>query len=118
MVGLFAECRFKLVDGDQVLAVIHIKHVVFVMDLKDLEWPIVGALQWTTGSVMANVYITGESQGVGLVGGVAVMMLMCQWQEVHVVLELAEELRRCSHIPWLIREELPGDTEGSAVHEI
>ena len=118
-VGLFAECHFEPVDGVRVLAAFHVKHIVFVVDLKDLEHRIVGALQRTTGSVVVNVHITSESQRVGLVGRVASVMLICWWQDgAHVVLELAEELRGCSHIPWLMREELPGDAEGSAVHEI
>ena len=70
-VGLFAECRFEPVDGNRVLAAIHVKHVVFVMDLEDLERPVVGAPQRTTENVMANVHITDRSQGVGLVGRVA-----------------------------------------------
>ena len=118
-VGLFAECRFEPVNGDRVLAAIHVEHVVFVVDLKDLERPVVGALQRTTRSIMVNVHITGGSQGVGLVSRVAAMVLMCRWQDgAHVVLELAEELRGCLHIPWLMREELLGDAEGSAGHEI
>ena len=42
MVDLFAECCLEPVDGDRVLAAIHIEHVVLVVDLKDLERPIVG----------------------------------------------------------------------------
>ena len=41
-VGLFAKCHFEPVDGDRVLAAVHVKHVVFVVDLKDLERPIIG----------------------------------------------------------------------------
>ena len=117
--GLFTKCRFESVNGDRVLAVVHVEHVVFVMDLQDLERPVVGALQWTMRCVIANVHITSGSQGVGLVSRVASIVLMCRWQDgAHVVLELTEELRGCLHIPWLMREELPGDVEGSAIHKI
>ena len=66
-VGLFVECRFELVGGDRVLVAIHIEHVILVVDLKDLEQPVVGVLQRTTRSFMANVHIIGGSQGVRLV---------------------------------------------------
>ena len=118
-VGLFSKCHFEPVDRDSVLAAVHGKHVVFAVDLKGLERPIVGALQRTMRSVVANTYITGGSQGVGFVSRVAAVMLMCRWQDgAHVVLYLAEELGGCSHIPWLMREELPRDAKGSAVHKI
>ena len=118
-VSLFAECCLEPVDGDRVLAAVHIEHVVLVVDLKDLERPIIGALQRTTRSIMADVHIAGGSQGVRLVSQVAAVVLMCRWQDgAHVVLKLAEELRGCLHIPWLVREKLPRDTEGSAIHKI
>ena len=41
-VGLFAKCCFEPVNGDRVLAGIHIEHIVLVVDLKDLERPIIG----------------------------------------------------------------------------
>ena len=108
-VGLFAECRFEQVHGDRVLAAIQIEHITLVMDLKDLKQPIVGEQQWTMRSVMANVHITGGSQGVRLVSRVVVVVLMCRSQDgAHVVLKLAEELRGCLNIPWLVREKLPG----------
>ena len=104
---------------ETVLKAIHIEHVVIVVDLKDLERPIIGVLQWTTRSVMADVHIAGGSQGVRLVSQVPAVVLMCRWQDgAHVVLKLAEEPRRCLHVPWLVREELPRDTEGSAVYKI
>ena len=53
-VSLFAECRFELVDGDRVLAGIHIEYVILVVDLKDFKWSIIGVLQQTTRSVMVN----------------------------------------------------------------
>ena len=118
-VGLFAECCLKLVDGDSVLAAIHIEHVVLVVDLKDFEQPILGALQQTTRSIMADVHIASGSQGFRIVSQVATVVLMCRWQDgAHVVLKLTEEPRGCLHVSWLVREKLPGDTEGSAVHKI
>ena len=104
---------------ETVLEAIHIEHVVFVVDLKDLERPIIGALQWTTRSFMAKVHITGGSQGVRLVSQVAAVVLMCKWQDgAHVVLKLAEVPREGLHVAWLVREKLTGDTEGRAVYEI
>ena len=116
MVILFAECFLEPVDGDRVLVVIHIEHVVLVVDLKGLERPIIGALQRTMRSVMVDVHIAGGSQGVRLVSQVAAVVLVCRWQDgTHVVLKLAEEPRGCLHVPWLMREKLPGDTKGSAI---
>ena len=118
-VVLFAECCLEPVDGDRVLAAIHIEHVVLVVDLKDLEQPIIGALQRATRSVMADVHIAGGSQGVWLVSQVAAVVLVCRWQDgAHVVLKLAEEPRGCLHVPLLVREKLPRDTEGNAVYNI
>ena len=118
-VSLFVECRFELVDGDRVLAAIHIERVILVVDFKDLEQPVVGVLQRTTRSVMANVHIIGGSQGVRLVSRVAAVVLLCRWQDgAHAVLELVEELRGCLHVLWLMREKLPGDTKGSVIYEI
>ena len=99
-VGLFAECHFEPVNGDRVLAAIHIEHVILVEDPKDLERSVVEALQQTARSVMANVHITGGSQGVRLVSRVAAVVLMYRWQDgAHVVLELAEERRGCLRVP-------------------
>ena len=56
VVGLFAVCCFEPVDGDRVFVAVHVEHVVFVMNLKDLEWPIGGALQWAAGSIVANLH--------------------------------------------------------------
>ena len=68
---------------------------------------------------MANVHMTGGSQGVRLVSQVASMVLMCRWQDgAHVVLKMVEEPRGCLYVPWLVREKLPGDMEGSAVYNI
>ena len=66
VVGLCAICRFELVDGDRVFAAVHIEEVVFVVNLKNLERPVVWALQRATGSIVANVHITGGSQVSGL----------------------------------------------------
>ena len=118
-VGLFSKCHFEPVDGHRVLAAIHIEHVILVVDLKDLEQPIIGALQQTMRSIMMNVHIPGGSQGVRLVSQVAAVVLMCRWQDgAHAALKLAEELRGCLHVPWLVREKLPRNTEGSAVYKI
>ena len=45
--GLFAVCCLQSVDGDRVLVADHVKHVVFLVSLEDLERPIIGALQRT-----------------------------------------------------------------------
>ena len=45
LVGQYAECCFEPVDGDGVLVAIHIEHIVLVVDLKDRELLIVGALR-------------------------------------------------------------------------
>ena len=78
VVVLFAECCLEPVDGDRVLVAIHIEHVVLVVDLKGLERPIIGALQRTMRSVMADVHIAGGSQGVRLVSQVAAVVLVCR----------------------------------------
>ena len=97
---------------ERVLAVVNIQLIVLVMDLKDLEWAIIGVLQWTTRSIMANVNVTGGSQGVRLVSQVAIVVLMCSWQDgAHVVSKLVEEPRGCLQIRWLMGEELSWNTE-------
>ena len=116
---LFAECCLEPVNGDRVLAAIHIEHIVLVVDLKDIEEPIIGTLQRTMRSIMADVHIADRSQGVRLVSQATTVVLVCRWQDrAHVVLKLAKEPRGCLHLPWLVREKLPKDTEGSAVYKI
>ena len=101
------------------MASVHIKYIVFIVSLEDLEWSVVGTLQRTAVSIVANVHIAGGRQVVGLVVGVTAVELMCGWKDgAHVVLKLAEKLRGHSQIPWLVGKEFPRDTEGSAVHEI
>ena len=101
------------------MASVHIKYIVFIVSLEDLEWSVVGTLQRATVSIVANVDIAGGRQVVGFVGGVTAVELMCGWKDgAHVVLKLAEKLRGHSQIPWFVRKEFPRDTEGSAVHEI
>ena len=68
---------------------------------------------------MVNIHINGRRLGVGLVSRVVAVLLMCRWQDdVHIVLELGEELKGCLHVPWLMREEHPRNAEGSTVHKI
>ena len=101
------------------MASVRIKYIVFIVSLEDLEWSVVGMLQRAAVSIVANVHIAGGRQVVGFVGGVTAVELMCGWKDgAHAVLKLAEKLRGHSQIPWLVRKELPRDTEGSAVHEI
>ena len=64
---MFAECCFGPVNEDRVLVAVHVEHIVFVMNLQDLERPVVGTLQQITRSIVVNLYITRGSQGVGLV---------------------------------------------------
>ena len=110
IVGLFAVCCLQSVDRDRVLVAVHVKHVVFLVSLEDLERPIIEALQWTAMGTVANIHPAGGRQVVGLVGRESTVELMCGWEDrAHVVLELVEKLRGHSQVPWLMRKESPRD---------
>ena len=71
---------------------VHVKHVVFLVSLEDLERPIIGALKRTAMDIVANIHPAGGSQVVGLVCRKSTMELMCGWEDrAHVVLELVEK---------------------------
>ena len=92
------------------LVAFHVKHVVFLVSLEDLERPIIRALKRTAKGIVANIHPAGGSQVVGLVGRKSTMELMCGWEDrAHVVLELVEKLRGHLQVPWLMRKELPRD---------
>ena len=50
------------------MASVHVKHIVLLMSLQDLEWAAIRALQWFAVGIMANVHIASGCEAVRRVG--------------------------------------------------
>ena len=101
------------------MASIHIKHIILLMSLNNLERAVVRALQWFAVSVMSDIHIASGGKIARCVGRTAAVELLCRGKDgAHIVSELAEKLGGHLQLPWLMRKEFPRDADGSAIHEI
>ena len=50
------------------MAPVHVKHIILLMSLQDLERAVIGALQWFAVSIMTNVHIASGFEAVRRVG--------------------------------------------------
>ena len=65
----------ELVDGHGIPAAVDVQDEVLLSRFKDLEWSVVGALQWSTMSVLADVDEPCCSKVVWYIGWVVAMEL-------------------------------------------
>ena len=44
------------------MASVYVKHIILLVNLQNLEWAVIGALQWFAVSIMSNVHIALDAR--------------------------------------------------------